>query len=229
MSSIEINSLKAKFRTGYPLGYLLGFSEFYGQKFYINPDVLIPRPETELLVEMIVNQYKGKIKKILDVGTGSGVILLSLLNNNVGEHGVGVDISQAALKVAQINAHRLRLNDRVEFKLSDRLEKVEGDFDLIVSNPPYIKKSTHQNLVHKIVDHFEPHSALYIEDKIYDRWFCDFFDSVKLHLNGTFFMEGHELEIETQASILDHKGFKKIETIKDLSGRIRFLKATSLK
>lgn len=220
-----MNELSEKLTQGYPLGYLLGFSEFYGQRFFINPDVLIPRPETELLVELIVNQYKGKINKVLDVGTGSGVILLSLLAHDVGETGIGVDISSEALRVAKINANRLRLKEKVDFKISDRLDKVEGTFDLIVSNPPYIKRSTQIKLVHKSVDQFEPHSALYLEDEIYEEWFHAFFESIKAHLNGAFFMEGHEMEVSAQAKILVTMGFQKVSVLSDLTGRQRFIEA----
>ena len=207
------------------MAYLLGFSEFYGQRFFINDDVLIPRPETELLVDMIVNECKGNIKRVLDVGTGSGVIILSLLGSGVGESGVGVDLSHAALKVAQINADRLRLHHKIEFKLSDRLEKVEGKFDLIVSNPPYIKKSTQKKLVHKNVDSFEPHIALYLDDEAYSDWFKLFFSQVAKHLEGTFFMEGHEDELISLLPLLENLGFENFVILNDLTGRSRFLKA----
>lgn len=207
------------------MAYLLGFSEFYGQRFFINPDVLIPRPETELLVEMIVDHYKGKVKRVLDVGTGSGVILLSLIGYGVGEWGVGVDLSSAALRVAQINTYRLRLNHKIQFKLSDRLENVEGKFDLIVSNPPYIKKSTQKKLVHKNVDSFEPHTALYLEDEVYLDWFKLFFFQITKHLEGTFFMEGHEDELISLIPLLESLGFESIVILNDFNGRNRFLKA----
>ncbi|MFP5387010.1 MAG: N5-glutamine methyltransferase family protein [Bacteriovoracia bacterium] len=213
---------------GVPFAYILHSAEFYYQNFFINENVLIPRPETEYLVDLIVNEFKGKVKRVLDVGTGSGVILLSLLKNNVGKSGVGVDISEAALDVAKINCTRLRLEDKASFIKSDRLRDVEGTFDLIVSNPPYIKVRSHRGLVHESVNTFEPHEALYLPDDFYSQWFEDFFQEVRSHLKGTFFMEGHELELEEQATILKRLGFQDVQVLNDLSGQKRFLKASIL-
>lgn len=220
------NDLAESFLKGIPFAYLLGKSEFYGNDYFINTDVLIPRPETEYLVDLITQEFKGKATRILDVGTGSGVILLSLLQNNVGKTGVGVDICEKALKVATINSQRLRLQDRVSLLISDRLQNVEGIFDLIVSNPPYIKASSHKKLVHDSVDAYEPHQALYLPDDFYVFWFEDFFQEIRNHLKGTFFMEGHELEVEEQAKLLGRLGFKDISVLNDLTGTKRFIKAS---
>lgn len=218
--------LAQSFLNGIPFAYLLGKSEFYGNDYFVNKDVLIPRPETEYLVDMIVQEFKNKSKRILDVGTGSGVILLSLLQNQVGQTGVGVDISEKALKVAAINTQRLRLKKKVTLSVSDRLQNVEGTFDLIVSNPPYIKASSHKRLVHNSVDSYEPHQALYLPDDFYVFWFEDFFQSIRAQLKGTFFMEGHELEVEDQAKLLSRLGFTNISVLNDLTGTKRFLRAS---
>lgn len=219
--------LHDSFQKGIPFAYLLGMSEFYGNQYLVNADVLIPRPETEYLVDLIVSEFKGKkIQRVLDVGTGSGVILLSLLQNNIAQYGVGVDICEKALKIARINTRRLRLEKRVTLLESDRLTKVEGTFDLIVSNPPYIKASSHKKLVHQSVDSYEPHKALYLADEYYTYWFEDFFMAIRSSLNGTFFMEGHELEVEEQASVLERLGFQDIQVLNDLSGTKRFLRAS---
>lgn len=210
---------------GIPFQYLLEESEFYGHKFFVNSDVLIPRPETEYLVDLVAQEFKGKAKRILDVGTGSGVILLSLLAANVGKVGVGVDISSEALEIARINTKKLNLESKTTLILSDRLQKVEGVFDLIVSNPPYIKASSHRELVHDSVDAHEPHTALYLPDDYYVFWFEDFFAEIRAHLKGTFFMEGHELEIDEQANMLGRLGFQNIKVLKDMSGVKRYLKA----
>jgi release factor glutamine methyltransferase len=204
----------------------MGFSEFYHHKFYVDQHVLIPRPETEYMIDMLVNEFKGKVQRVLDVGTGSGVIVLSLVNAGVGKTGVGVDISPEALRVAEINCNRLRLNQKVSLIKSDRLTKVEGVFDLIVSNPPYIKASSHRNLVHDSVDKHEPHQALYLPDDYYVLWFEDFFQEVRSHLNGTFMMEGHELELDEQAIMLGRLGFQNVQILKDLTQTKRYLKAT---
>lgn len=222
----QSSELEEAFLKGVPFAYLLGRAEFYGNEFFINEKVLIPRPETEFLVDLIVQDFKGKAQRILDVGTGSGVILLSLLSQNVGKTGVGVDISQDALEVAEINRHRLKLQDKAQLILSDRLKNVDGTFDLIVSNPPYIKAQSHRHLVHESVHNYEPREALYLPDDFYVMWFEDFFQEIRSHLKGTFFMEGHELELDGQAEMLKRLGFQNISVLKDLSGAKRFLRAS---
>lgn len=223
-SSVQ-EKLKGDLLKGVPFAYLLEMSEFYHHEYYVNPNVLIPRPETEYLVDMIVREFKGKVDHVLDVGTGSGVILLSLLAHGVGKTGVGVDISEPALEVAKINAKKLGLESKAKMIKSDRLRNVEGTFDLIVSNPPYIKSISQRELVQDTVDQYEPHDALYLPDDYYGQWFEDFFAEVRSQLKGTFFMEGHELEVEEQAKILGRLGFQDIKVINDMAGRKRYLKA----
>jgi len=208
---------------GLPFPYLLGESEFYGRVFYVNESVLIPRPETELLVDLIV-QKKKRFKSMVDVGVGSGVILLSLLSEDVAESGLGLDLSAEALKVAESNASNLRVSN-VSFQISDRLHKIQNQFDLIVSNPPYIKDQSHRSGVHDKVDEFEPALALYIPDGDYEKWFRDFFHQVHERLlpGGEFYMEGHEAELLTQKEWLREAGLKNVEVIKDWTGRERFL------
>jgi release factor glutamine methyltransferase len=225
LSPLMTKQLQDQFLSGVPFAYLMGFSEFYYQQFYVNEHVLIPRPETEFMVDLIVQEFKGKAQNILDIGTGSGAIILSLLYSGVGNKGLGVDLSQEALKVAEINTHRQRLENKVTFSISDRLENVEGIFDLIVSNPPYIKSTLHRKLVHQSVDKHEPHQALYLPDEDYDLWFQKFFLGIRSHLDGVFIMEGHELELEEQAKVLESLGFKSVRVIKDLTGVNRFLRA----
>lgn len=220
------NDLEEVFLQGVPFQYLLEESEFFHHRFYVNSNVLIPRSETEFLVDLIAREYKNKVKRVLDVGTGSGVILLSLLAAQVGESGVGADISSPALEIAKINAERLKLIQKTQFIISDRLQNVDGMFDLIVSNPPYIKASSHRHLVHSSVDKYEPHQALYLSDDEYLSWFEDFFVQVRKQLKGDFFMEGHELELENQAGLLTRLGFKNVLILNDLAGTNRFLKAS---
>ena len=228
MSDLNRQKLEEQFLKGTPLATLMGFSEFYHNRYYVDSQVLIPRPETEYMVDLLVNEYKGKATRILDVGTGSGVILLSLLNAGVGKNGVGVDISEEALRIANINTQRLRLKHKATMLKSDRLTQVEGSFDLIVSNPPYIKASSHRNLVHNSVDKHEPHTALYLPDDYYVLWFEDFFQEVRAHLNGTFMMEGHELELDEQGKMLGRLGFQNVQVIPDLTGTKRYVKGTYL-
>lgn len=223
-----LTDMKNDFLRGVPFSYLLEMSEFYENQFYITPDVLIPRSETEQLVDLIVQKFPHPMERLLDVGIGSGVIILSLLAKNVAKRGVGVDLSSKAIEVAKINARRLRLLDRVEFKISDRLSQVDGEFDLIVSNPPYIRASAHYDLVHQQVKTHEPYLALFLEDEAYSDWFGNFFRQVHHHLKegGTFFMEGHELEVESQLLILEKLKFRNVSVLKDLSGRARYLVAS---
>lgn len=226
LSPKAVKDLADAFMRGIPFEYLIGKSEFFYHEFFVNRHVLIPRPETEYLVDMVVREFKNKVDRVLDVGTGSGVILLSLLSHGVGKTGVGVDISEHALDVAAVNAMRLNLQKKTTLLKSDRLDKVEGTFDLIISNPPYIKASSHRSLVHKNVDKYEPHEALYLPDDYYTFWFEDFFAEIRSHLKGTFFMEGHELEIEGQAAMLTRLGFQNVKVLADLTGTKRFVRAT---
>ena len=225
ISGKSIKELEHDFLKGVPFAYLLEQADFYENRFYVNSRVLIPRPETEELVDILVREKKS-YSNVLDVGTGSGVILLSLLLKNVACTGLGVDLSPEALKVAQTNARRLRLLDRCEFLKSDRLKEVHEFFELIVSNPPYIKSKGHRELVHQQVDKHEPHMALFLDDQTYNAWFTTFFTQVRDHLipGGVFMMEGHELELEGQAVMLKELGFQDVVVINDLGGSNRFVR-----
>ena len=142
-----------------PVAYIIGEKEFWSEKFKVNKDTLIPRPETELMVEEILKKFEKKKLSILDVGTGSGCIILSLLNNLKNSNGIGVDISKNAISIAKINASKLKMLDRVKF-LNRSIENLTSKkFDLIVSNPPYIKKNDIKHLTDDI-KRFEPRMAL---------------------------------------------------------------------
>lgn len=142
-----------------PLAYVLGFQEFYGINFFVNPSVLIPRPETELLVEQAIKWGKklNKPLSILDVGIGSGCIALSILKTLPNSYGFGVDISYAALKIAKINAKQLDLSNKIVFLNSNLTTPLIGRFDLICANLPYIPTNDLQILPHA---KFEPMLAL---------------------------------------------------------------------
>ena len=142
-----------------PIAYLLGEKEFWSKKFFVNKDTLIPRPETELLVEKLAVIFKNKRVNILDIGTGSGCIIISLLSELKNSTGIAVDISRKATMVARENARKFKLSDRVRF-LNKSFEDLYGKkFDLIVSNPPYIKRNDIKNLSDDIKK-FEPRMAL---------------------------------------------------------------------
>ena len=142
-----------------PLAYILKNKEFWSKDFFVDRNTLIPRPETELLCEKIIKIYKNKSLYILDMGTGTGCIILSILSEIKKAKGIGVDISRKAIKVAEKNSNKLGLSKRVKF-LNKSLEEIYGyKFDLIVSNPPYIKTSDIKNLSDD-VKKFEPKIAL---------------------------------------------------------------------
>ena len=142
-----------------PLAYILKNKEFWSKNFFVNRSTLIPRPETELLCENVIKIFKNKNPYILDIGTGTGCILLSILSEIKNRKGIGVDISAKAIAVAKKNSNNLALNKRAKFFTSS-LDNIENyKFDLIVSNPPYIKTSDIKNLSDD-VRKFEPKIAL---------------------------------------------------------------------
>ena len=142
-----------------PIAYILEKKEFWSKNFFVNKNTLIPRPETELIVEKLVNIFEKKAIQILDIGTGSGCILLSLLSELRNSYGVGVDISRKAIQIAIKNATKQHLRNRAKFFVRDFTEVYDHKFDLIVSNPPYIKKKDIKNLDDDIKK-FEPKLAL---------------------------------------------------------------------
>jgi len=147
-------------KKGEPIAYLINKKEFWAQNFYINQNVLIPRPDTEHLVEETLRLFNVNSKlSILDIGTGSGCILLSILKERRNFYGTGIDISKKAINVACFNAKIHQLNNRVRFYNSDVDKFLIGKYDLIISNPPYIKRKDLKYLEKEVVG-FEPRLAL---------------------------------------------------------------------
>ena len=147
-------------KKGEPIAYLINKKEFWTQNFYINQNVLIPRPDTEHLVEETLRLFNVNSKlSILDIGTGSGCILLSILKERRNFYGTGIDISKKAINVACFNAKIHQLNNRVRFYNSDVDKFLIGKYDLIISNPPYIKRKDLKYLEKEVVG-FEPRLAL---------------------------------------------------------------------
>ncbi len=154
------NYLLKRRKKGEPIAYLIKKKEFWKQNFYINQNVLIPRPDTELLVEETLKLFNVNSKlNILDIGTGSGCILLSILNERKSFYGTGIDISKKAINVARFNAKMLQLSNRAKFYNSDVDKFLIDKYDLILSNPPYIKQKDLKYLEIDIKD-FEPKLAL---------------------------------------------------------------------
>ena len=146
---------------GEPLQYITGVQDFYGREFRVTPNVLIPRPETELLVEAALEKIAGATAPLIcDIGTGSGCIAITLLCERKDARAVGVDVSEAALEIAQDNARRHGVSERITFKISDCFAAVEpAAFDLVVSNPPYVAAGALPGLQREVRDH-EPLLAL---------------------------------------------------------------------
>ena len=154
------NYLLKRRKKGEPIAYLINKKEFWKQNFYINQNVSIPRPDTELLVEETLKLFNVNSKlNILDIGTGSGCILLSILNERKSFYGTGIDISKKAINVARFNAKMHQLSNRATFYNSDVDKFLIGKYDLILSNPPYIKQKDLKYLEVDIKD-FEPKLAL---------------------------------------------------------------------
>jgi len=143
-----------------PIAYLINQKYFWNNDFFVNKNTLIPRPDTEILVEQVLKLTKHKnVMNILDIGVGSGCILLSILKERKNFYGTGIDISKNALDICKINAKRLKVNGRTKFYKTDIDKFVEGNYDLIISNPPYIKRYDLKYLESDVIK-FEPKLAL---------------------------------------------------------------------
>ena len=204
-----------------PIAYLLGEKEFWSKKFFVNKDTLIPRPETELLVEKIVNIFKKKRISILDIGTGTGCIIISLLSELKNSAGIAVDISSKAIVMAKKNARKFNLSDRIKF-LNKSFENIcDKKFDLIVSNPPYIKRSDIKNLSEDIKK-FEPRMALDGGNDGLDLIKKVIYKSKKiLKINGMLALEIGNEQIKRVSKILIDNKFRIKYVIKDYKNNVR--------
>lgn len=207
-----------------PLQHILGETGFMGLTFMVNENVLCPRPDTEILVEEVL-KYLHDGMRILDIGTGSGCILLSLLHYSNDCRGTGLDISGEALQVARENAQRLGI-EGADFLVSDLLEKAEGKFEIIVSNPPYIRSGDIEGLMPEVRDHDPRLSLDGGEDGLvfYQRITKQAGD----HLpgGGMLFYEIGCDQGEAVSGILRENGFREIEIVKDFSGLDRVVFGT---
>jgi len=213
---------------GEPLQYVIGFTEFCGLRFRTDARALIPRPETEELVEAVIAENTGLPGlKVLDIGTGTGAIAVSLAARLDHAAVTACDISADALALATENA---RLNDvRLRFEQCDILQckKLTEDYDIIISNPPYIPEKV-RNTLHQNVVNFEPGIALFVPD---DRSLL-FYDKIaslaaqSLSPNGKLYFETYEDFHPQLVAMLEGKGFAEVESSKDYFGRPRFVRAT---
>ena len=156
----NFNEFIERRKKGEPIAYLINKKEFWKDEFYVNKNVLIPRPDTELIIEQILKIYPKKSQlQVLDIGTGSGCILLSIIKERPNFYGTGIDISKKSINVSKINAKQLNLTNRVKFIHSSVDNFNIGKYNLIVSNPPYIELLNLKYLEKNVVN-FEPKLAL---------------------------------------------------------------------
>ena len=204
-----------------PVAYILEEKEFWSKKFNVNKGTLIPRPETELLVDKILKVYEGKKITILDIGTGSGCIVISLLSQLKESKGIGIDISKNAILTAIKNKHKYKLSNRVKF-LNRSFESVFGKkFDLIVSNPPYIERKDLKNLSDDI-KRYEPRRALDGGNDGLDLIKKVIYKSKEiLKINGTLALEIGNEQIKKVSKLLIENNFRIGHVIKDYKNNIR--------
>lgn len=221
----KIRTIIPRLKTFEPIQYILGESEFYGLKLVVNPSVLIPRPETEELVEWITKNNLNENCKILDIGTGSGCIALALKKKLKNAKISGIDISESALEVARENAKRNNLE--VDFFQTDILipkNKNWEVFDVIVSNPPYVRNSEKAEMKTNVLAH-EPENALFVNDEdplVFYHAIADF--AIKhLSVNGMLFFEINENFGEELSDLLNKKDFREIRIRKDINKRNRMM------
>lgn len=205
-----------------PVSHLTGKRQFWGRTFQVGPEVLDPRPETEILVAAALEQAAPRV---LDLGTGSGCILLSLLADCPEMTGVGVDLSSGALQIAAANAATLGVSDRVDFVQGDWFTPVKGVFDLIVSNPPYIALTEMAGLAPEVIDH-EPRLALTDEGDGLTAYRA-IAAGAPLHLTpgGRLLVEIGPTQGSAVAALFAQAGLVGIELRSDLDGRDRVVGA----
>ena len=216
---------------GRPIQHILGIADFYGMRFAVNEHTLIPRPETEELVDWILNEEAGRPSfSLLDIGTGSGCIALSIQNMLLQAQVSALDISSEALQVARKNAERLGIP--VNFMQADILEwesfmQAEQRYDVIVSNPPYITPAEQQEM-HPNVLRFEPHQALFVEEHAPLLFYDTIAEFAKKHLNpgGSLYFEINQYLGAETCELLRKKGFSNIELKQDLNQVDRMIRST---
>lgn len=212
-----------------PIQYVIGETEFYGLKFFVNENVLIPRPETEELIEWILQDHPNFEGKILDVGTGSGCIPITLKTKFPNAEIHALDFSADALKMAKINAGYHQTD--IQFHPIDFLNFEANSlpkFDLIVSNPPYIA-DFEKNSMNETVLEFEPHSALFVPDHdplIFYRKIAEFAQT-NLNTNGEIYVEINQ-ELGSETKDLFSTYFQNVEIKKDISQNDRMIKCSNL-
>ena len=212
-----------------PIAYITGYKEFWKSSFKVDKNVLIPRPDTETIIEQVLKELDNySSKKILDIGTGSGCILISILIERKKCFGVGIDISKKAVKLAKYNAKIQHIYNRIKFFNSNIDNFYLGKYDLIISNPPYIKHHKINDLEKDIKNH-EPMVAL--------DGGVDGFDKIRLIIKksstlikkrGKLFLELGINQTKETLKILNLHGFYKTKVIKDLASKNRCIISTKI-
>ena len=226
---INFNKLINRRKKNEPVAYIVGYKEFWNKKFIVNSDVLIPRPDTEILVEEVLKSIPiNRSLNILDIGTGTGCILLSVLNERKKCYGIGLDISKKAINIAKHNAKIQQIKNRIKFINSSIDKFYVGKYDLIISNPPYIKSGDIKYL-DKDVGFYEPEIALNggrdgyskIREVIYK-------SSVLIKKKGKLFLEiGYNQKNEV-IRILKYNNFYINKVVKDLGKNNRCIISTKI-
>lgn len=224
------NSILEQLQKEIPVQYLLGKTSFYGLEFEVNSTVLIPRPETEELVEWIIESQKLEVGikniKILDIGTGSGCIAISLAKNIPNAQVFAIDVSEKALATAQKNANINEVNVAFIEKNILETDDLKQQFDIIVSNPPYVRELEKEEIKKNVLDN-EPHLALFVEDDdalIFYKKIAELAHK-NLSPNGQLFFEINQYLGKEMIEMLEKTGFKNIELRKDIYGNDRMMKA----
>ena len=222
---LQQNAIVKRLKQHEPIQYILGKTEFFDLVLNVDNSVLIPRPETEELVNLILDKYNDKALRALDIGTGSGCIPLALKSRRSSWHLSGLDVSESALKMAKSNGHQLQL-DVEWFKkdiLKDSLDCHE-QFDIIISNPPYVLESDQFEMSPHVLN-FEPHIALFVPDNSPLLFYLKIIEVSKkcLKSGGQLYFEIHEKYGSDVKNAMDLNGFRDIEIIKDLQGKDRIL------
>jgi release factor glutamine methyltransferase len=220
-----LQNILSELAEGHPIQYILGETVFYGLSFKVNPSVLIPRPETEELVDWIIGENSRKTGlKIIDIGTGSGCIAISVEKRLPGNIVFALDVSPAALHTAMCNASKNQ-SDLIFVDADIRTYKTEERFDIIVSNPPYITVDEQTDMHHNVFAH-EPHLALFVSNEkplIFYEAIADF-ALQSLVPGGLLYFEINEHLGKESIDMLNYKGFKNIELRIDMQGKDRMIR-----
>lgn len=228
---LKFNKILEELKSAKPVQYVLGKADFYGLTFKVNPSVLIPRPETEELVDWILREVDvNKVVKILDVGTGSGCIAIALAKHLPQANIVAIDIAEDSLQTARVNA--LMNEVKVEFIHESILaisQLSNMKFEVIVSNPPYITQDEKEQMHQNVLAH-EPHRALFVENSNPLLFYQAISDYAFEHLlpNGKLFFEINEYFAEETQMILKEKGFQTVRLEKDMQGKNRMVIAEKI-